>query len=157
MNTAYQKRLAARILKCSPGRVKVASSKEVEEALTRNDVRGLIVKGFITKKPKKGTSRVKANYLASQKKKGRRKGRGRKSGTKYARGPRKQEWMRNTRALRRLLRELKNNGQIKPGTGSGLYRKIKGAEFRNKKHMLAYLNENGIIVKAKKGGKGGKG
>ncbi|MCK5548821.1 MAG: 50S ribosomal protein L19e, partial [Thermoplasmata archaeon] len=70
-------------------------------------MRGLIKKNLITKKAKKGVSRVKANYIAKQKKKGRRKGRGKTSGTKYAKGSKKESWMKTTRALRKLIRELR--------------------------------------------------
>ncbi len=55
MDTSYQKRLASRVLKTSIHRIKVAQEKDIEEALTRNDVKHLIVKGLITKKQKKGS------------------------------------------------------------------------------------------------------
>ncbi len=153
MNTSYQKRLAAKILKCSPKRVKVSTDKDVGEALTRNDVRGLIKKGLIDKKDKKGVSRVKANFVASQKKKGRRKGRGKAKGTKYAKGTRKEDWMKTVRALRRLLQELRENGQIDKGVASMMYKRVKGGEYRNKHHMLTYLKDNGLLKGRKKGGK----
>ncbi|MBN2330271.1 MAG: 50S ribosomal protein L19e [Candidatus Aenigmarchaeota archaeon] len=152
MNTSYQKRLAAKILKCGPGRVRVSGDKDVGEALTRNDIRGLIKKNLITKKEKKGVSRVKANYIASQKKKGRRKGRGKASGTKFAKGPKKQSWMRTTRALRKLIKELRDGGQIDKDVSRKMYLRVKGGEFRNKKHMLSYLRDNKMIRGTKKGG-----
>jgi large subunit ribosomal protein L19e len=156
MDTSYQKRMAAKILKVSPKRVKVAQDKDIEESLTRNDIRHLIKKKLVTKKPKKGVSRVKANYLASQKKKGRRKGRGKKSGTKHSRLDRKGKWMVTVRALRSLLRELRDNGQIDKGTYSRFYRKAKGSEFRNRKHLLSYLKEKELLKGSKRGGKSGK-
>jgi large subunit ribosomal protein L19e len=152
MNTAYQKRLAAKILKCSPKRVKVSGEKDVGEALTRNDIRGLIKKNLITKKGKKGVSRVKANYIAGQKKKGRRKGRGKASGTKYSKGSKKGSWMKTTRSLRKLIRELRDNGQIEKGLSRKLYMRVKGGEFRNKKHMLTFLRDKGLIKGTKKEG-----
>ena len=152
MNTAYQKRLAAKILKCSPKRVKVSGEKDVGEALTRNDIRGLIKKNLITKKAKKGVSRVKANYIANQKKKGRRKGRGKASGTKYAKGSKKESWMKTTRALRKLIKELRDNGQIEKDMSRKMYLRVKGGEFRNKKHMLSYLKDNSLIKGTKKDG-----
>jgi len=157
MDTSYQKRLAARILKCSRKRVKVSPDKDAEEALTRNDIRGLIKKRLITKREKKGVSRVKAKSIAIQKKKGRRKGRGKKSGTKYARGAKKDSWMKTTRALRRMLRELRENGQIEKGIYGKMYRRVKGGEFRNKKHMLTYLREKGMLTGSKRGEKIDKG
>jgi len=156
MNTSYQKKLAAKILKCSPKRVKVSQSKDVEEALTRNDVRHLIVKGLIVKKQIKGTPRANANYIAAQKKKGRRGGRGRRGGVLNARTPRKQSWMKNIRALRRLLDGMRENGQIGKGVYGKMYRKAKGGEFRNKKHMLAYLKDNKLMKEREKKKKGAK-
>lgn len=158
MNTSYQKRLAAKILKCSPKRVKVSNDKDVTEALTRNDIRGLIKKNLITKKAKKGVSRVKANYIAKQKKKGRRKGRGKASGTKYAKGSKKQSWMKTTRALRKLIKDLRDNGQIEKDISRKMYLRVKGGEYRNKKHMLSYMKDNNLIKGTKKeGGKDDKG
>jgi large subunit ribosomal protein L19e len=157
MNTSYQKRLASRILKISPKRVKVAVDKDAGEALTRNDVKHLIVKGVITKKPKKGNSRVKANYIAGQKKKGRRKGRGKRSGTRHAVGTRKDDWMKTIRALRKLLKELKDNGQVSTEVYGKMYRKAKGGEFRNRKHMLSYLKDNDLLLADKRGVKIAKG
>ena len=157
MNTAYQKRLAAKVLKCSPKRVKVSLDKDVGEALTRNDIRGLIKKNLITKKPKKGSSRVKANFIANQKKKGRRKGRGKASGTKFSKGSKKEGWMKTTRALRNLLKDLRDRGQIEKDVSRKMYLRVKGGEFRNKKHMLSYLKDNEMIKGTKKGGGDGKG
>ena len=156
MDASYQKRLASKIMKCSPKKVKVSQDKDIEEALTRNDVRHLIVKKLITKKKKVGTSRVKANFIAEQKKKGRRKGRGRKSGTMFSRKSKKEKWMVTVRALRKLLAELREKGQIEKGLYGELYGKVKGGEFRNRKHMLSYLKENEMLRKTKRGTDGKK-
>lgn len=153
MDTKYQKQLASKILKCSPKRVKVSADKDIEEALTRNDVKGLIKKKLIVKKPKKGTSRVKANFIAEQKKKGRRRGKGKKSGTKYARGSKKDSWMKTTRALRKLLKELREKEQIDKSIYGLMYRRVKGGEFKNKKRLLSWLSENKHLKGIKKGDK----
>ncbi len=152
MDTSYQKRLAARILKCSPKRVKVAQDKDIEEALTRNDVRHLLVKGLITKKRKKGTTRIEANKRLTQKKKGRGGGTGKKGGTRYAKVDKKTMWIRTVRAQRTLLKELREKGQIEKGVYGTMYKRSKGGEFRNRNHMLAYLKDNGLIKGTKKEG-----
>jgi large subunit ribosomal protein L19e len=152
MDTSYQKRLAAKIMKCSPKRVRVAQEKDIEEALTRNDVRHLIVKGLITKKQKKGTTRVEARKRMIKRKKGRGTGTGTKSGTRYAKVDRKAGWMRTVRAQRALLKELRDRGQIDRGVYGDLYKRSKGGEFRNRNHLLAYLRDNGLIRGTKKGG-----
>jgi large subunit ribosomal protein L19e len=152
MGTSYQKRLSAKILKCSVKRVKVAQEKDIEEALTRSDVKHLIVKGLIQKKPKKGTTRAEANRRLSQKKKGRSGGSGKKKGTKYSLSPKKDSWMKTVRAQRRLLRELKEKGRIGGETYKMMYKRSKGGEFRNKKHMLSYMKDNDLLKGTKKGG-----
>jgi len=58
MKLDVQKRIAASVLKCSPKRVIFDSTKlkEIKEAITRSDIRGLVIDGFISKKRKKGIS-----------------------------------------------------------------------------------------------------
>lgn len=155
MDTSYQKRLAAKIMKCSPSRVRMSQEKDIEEALTRSDVKHLIVKGLITKKQKKGTTRAEANRRLSQKKKGRGSGRGRKKGTKHSLLPKKESWIKTVRAQRSLLKELKEKGLIENDVYRTMYRRSKGGEYRNRKHMLSYLKDNGLM-KSKKGETGGK-
>ena len=61
MNLSYQKRVASGLLKCGVHRVWVDDRPEVQEriseAVTRDDVRLLIVQRFIRKHQKKGISR----------------------------------------------------------------------------------------------------
>ena len=71
MNLKSQKKIASRILKCGLNRVRIEASKEVEEALTREDIRGLIRKGLIKKMQKRGASRAGAKRRLVQKKRGR--------------------------------------------------------------------------------------
>lgn len=150
MDTSYQKRMAAKVLKCGPGRVKVSpQDKEIEEALTRKDVRHLIVKGLIRKVQKKGTTRTSANRRLTQKKKGRSGGRGAKRGKKFALLSRKDMWMRNVRGQRNMLRELKEKGLIENVVFRKFYMRSKGGEFRSKKHMLSFLKD-GDFIKSKK-------
>ena len=54
MNVRSQKQIAAKIMKIGVSRVRVKGEKEVEEAITRNDIRTLITRGVIYKTKKKG-------------------------------------------------------------------------------------------------------
>ena len=67
MNLAYQKRVASKLLKCGLHRVWVDDRPEVQEriseAVTRDDVRLLIVQRFIRKHQKKGISRGRAKEM----------------------------------------------------------------------------------------------
>jgi large subunit ribosomal protein L19e len=145
MNTKSQKEMAARILKCGVSRVRVKQSKEVEEALTRNDMRELIQKKMVTKVQKKGTTRARARKTLEQKNRGRRAGRGSRKGTLKARNPAKREWMTSVRALRKLLRELYDSKQVDQATYRKMYPRIKGGFFRNKKHLVNFLNEHELL------------
>ena len=149
MNLRSQKRLAAKILKCGIDRVKIKQDKEVEEALTREDIKRLINKGLITKIQKKGTSRLGAKKTREQKKKKRRKGPGSRKGSVGARKKKKELWMKRIRALRRLLKELRDKDKIEKKTYTKLYLMAKGNMFRSKKHLLNYLKENSLL-KSKK-------
>ena len=75
MNLSYQKRVASGILKCGVHRVWVDDRPEVQEriaeAVTRDDVRLLVVQRFIRKHQKKGISRGRAKAMANQRSKGR--------------------------------------------------------------------------------------
>jgi large subunit ribosomal protein L19e len=150
VNLRSQKKLAAKILKCGIDRVKIKQDKEVEEALTRDDIRHLIVKGLITKAQKKGTSRLEAKKTAKQKKGKRRKGIGSRKGSKGARKKGKELWMKKIRALRNMLKELKDEGKIEKKTYTKLYLMAKGNMFRSKKHLLYYLKENALLKSEKK-------
>jgi len=105
MNLSTQKRIASEILKCGITRVRVKESKEVGEALTREDIRSLIQKGEIWKIQKKGTSRGKARKLLKQKRRGRRRGAGSKKGRVRTK---KKDWIKGIRAQRRLLAEFRD-------------------------------------------------
>jgi large subunit ribosomal protein L19e len=150
MNPESQKRIAASIMKCGVSRVKMKTGEEVEEALTREDIRGLIQKGLIWKVQKKGTSKFASKKKLEQKKKGRMRGPGKRKGTKGARKNDKTKWIEKVRPLRRLLSELRESGQIRKEDYGILYRRIKGGFFRNKKHLLYYLKEHDMLGKGER-------
>ncbi len=150
MNLKSQKRIAAEILKCGLGRVRLESTKEVEEALTREDIRNLIRRGVIKKMQKKGSSRAAAKKRLVQKKKGRMKGVGRRRGSKGARTSSKRSWIKKVRAIRRFLRKLRDSGQITKSVYRRQLLMVKGGTFRNKKHLLYYLKEHELLKKPEK-------
>ena len=146
MNLSTQKRLAASILKCGVSRVRIKQDKAVEEALTREDIRGLIERDLIWKIQKKGTARGKARKILSQKRKGRKRGPGSKKGIQV---DRKREWMSHIRAQRRILKSLRDSGNISKKDYRTVYLRAKGGMFRSKKHMLSYLKERDILKEEK--------
>ena len=145
MNVRSKRRLAADIMKSGASRIKIDSEKEVQDAITRNDVKVLIKKGMIRKIQKKGVTRKYANKNLVQKRKGRKKGSGRKMGAAYSRKDRKTLWVEKVRALRNLVMGLRDSDKIDRKNYRKIYLMIKGGSFRNKKHLLYYLKEKELL------------
>jgi len=147
MKMDVQKRIAAQVLKCSPKRVVFDSTKlkEIKEAITKSDIRGLIIDGFIAKKRMKGISKFRARRNRTQKIKGRRKGHGSRKGKRTARTPKKESWMNRVRKLRIMLKGLKQAKSIENNVYWDLYRKAKGGFFRSKRHLQLYLQDKKLV------------
>jgi large subunit ribosomal protein L19e len=139
--------MAARIMKVGLSRVKVTQEKELEEAITRNDIKRLIAKGVITKIEKKGQRKVESKFRRSQKKKGRRAKEGSRKGKTYSKKSSKTHWIDRIRPLRKMLRELRDSGTLARSDYRKLYSMVKGGSFRSKKHLLYYLKEKELIKK----------
>lgn len=137
-----QKKLAAKVLGCGVHKVWLdpEASAEIAVAITREDIRGLIAGGSIKAELVKGVSRGRARQRDVKRKYGHRKGHGSRKGRKGARNPRKEQWMKKIRALRRRLKELRADGTLDKSTYCKVYRKAKGGEYRNLAHMEAHLN-----------------
>ena len=143
MKLDYQRRIAAEILKVGKDRVWFDPEhlNEISNALTRESIRILIHKGYIQKLQKKGVSRVRANYIMEQKKKGRRRGHGKRKGKKTARQPKKEAWMIKIRAVRRLLREFKKKGVISKSEYRMLYGQASAGRIRSKAYLKMLINK----------------
>ena len=143
MKLSTQRRIASELLKCGEGRVWFDPEHldEIARAITREDIRRLIKKGIIKKKPVRGTSRARARILAEKKKKGRRRGQGSRKGKKTARMPKKLAWILKIRALRRVLRELREKGEVSRRLYRRLYALAKGGAFRSKAHLLSFVQQ----------------
>ena len=142
-----KKKVAADILKSGVSRIRILDSKQVEEAITRQDIKNLIRKGLIVKIQKKGTSKAYSKKLFRQKKKGRRSGAGSRRGSYRARNPKKYLWIKTVRPLRTLLKELVLEGQIEKKDWKLLYSMVKGGAFRSKGHLLTYLKDHEMLKK----------
>jgi large subunit ribosomal protein L19e len=147
MNLTTQKRLAASILKVGLNRVWIDPDQieEVSRAITREGVKQLINDGAINAKPKKGISSYRSKKIAEQKKKGKRKGRGSIKGAKNARSPKKQVWMTTIRALRKDLKDMREDNEIDATTYRKLYKMAKGGAFRSKSYMKTYARDHDLI------------
>ena len=147
-NLTKQKRLAAQLLKVGEGRVWIdpEATEKVAEAITRDDIRGLIEEGVIKEQQKRGISRGRARVRARQKALGRRRGQGSRKGAKGARRGKKHLWIKKIRALRTRLKELRERGTIDNTTYRKVYIKAKGGNFRNVAHLNDYLTAMGLLI-----------
>ena len=147
MNLELQRRLASQILKCSPKRVVFDSERleEIDESITKADIRSLIIDKAISKKPKEGSSRARARKIHRQKRKGKRSGHGSRKGTAKAREDKKEKWMNHIRKQRAFLKNLRDDGKVDTSVYRNLYLKAKGGFFRSIRHIKIYLEEHDLM------------
>lgn len=147
MKLDTQKKLAASLFKCSTKRIRfdVSALESISEAITKDDIRALINDGIITKIPLVGISRVRANKRLVQRRKGRQRGPGSVKGKHSARLPRKEDWMNKIRSQRKLLRSMRDSGDISQKTFRNLYAKATGGFFRSRRHIQLYCQENSLM------------
>jgi large subunit ribosomal protein L19e len=133
--------LAAEILKVGQSRVRIDPSRtdDVEAEITREGVRRLIHEKVIISIPKKGVSRSRTRLHNKQKKIGRRRGSGSRSGKKTARTPKKKKWKNKIRALRNHLRESRDRNIITKKVYRRLYLQAKGGIFNNVSDLNKYI------------------
>ena len=142
-----QKRMAAAIMGCGVHRVWLdpEAADDIAVAITRADLRELIKKGSIAAAKPKGVSRGRARVRDVKRKYGHRKVQGSRKGTKGARNPRKDQWIKRIRALRARLKELRADGSLEKSTYCKIYRKAKGGEYRSVAHMESHLESQKLL------------
>lgn len=148
MNLKTQKRIAAKVLKCSPKRVVFDQEglADIKEGITRADIRNLANSKLIVKAQKKSISRSRARKKLEQKRKGRQSNSGSRKGKHGARIRPKTEWMKKVRLQRSFIKQLKDTSKIAPKTYTSLYTKVKSGYFRNKRHIKLFLEEHKLFI-----------
>lgn len=138
---ASQKRIVASILKCGVNRVWFDPERlsDIENAISREDLRGLVTDGAIKARQKKGVSRGRAREKMSKRSYGHCKGPGRRKGAAGARNGSKRAWIQKIRAIRKALIALRDAKTIDRHMYRILYRKAAGGQFRSVAHMKAQL------------------
>ncbi|MDR0523278.1 MAG: 50S ribosomal protein L19e [Candidatus Methanoplasma sp.] len=142
-----QRRMAAEILKCGANRVWINPDKteEVEECITRADIRMAIGSGLIKAKPKNGTSRGRIRHVAGQKAAGKRKGPGSRKGSANARVSEKSRWMATIRPIREELKSLRADGKITPSVYRLYYRRAKGGVYKSRRNLKQHMAAAGHL------------
>lgn len=149
MELNSQRMIAAKLLKCGESRVWMDPSRaaDIADAITAGDVRKLISDGVINARPKKGLSSFRKKKKAAQKKKGRMRGKGSFKGKQGTRLQKKQAWMKTVRAIRSLLRELREKKEIDNKTYRDIYMKAKSGYFRSRAHVMIHIERGGLLKK----------
>ncbi len=144
-----KKILAGKLLGLSPGKVRFAADalEDIQKAITRADLRGLIAMGKITAAGKNYHSRARARVIRIQKRKGRQRGKGSHKGSKHSLVGRKEQWVTRIRVQREFLQELRQKGLLEKKNYRQLYLMSKGGYFRNKRHIKLYLTEHHLLRK----------
>ena len=152
MKIGNRKRIIASMLKIGETRVWIDPERlsDVKEAITKADLRNLVRDGAIKIKPKTGVSKGRFREHLTQKRKGRRQGKGSRQGKKTSRLSRKTSWVNMVRTQRDLASILKNKKLIQNDVYKDLRRKIKGGFFRSRRHIKLYLEDKGILAHGKK-------
>ncbi len=142
VNLRAKKRLVSRITGAGVHRIHFDSEHlgDIEDAITRQNIRSLITANTIKIKPIVGTSRGRAQHKKLQKAK-----RGTKAGSKHgrsgARVGKKQVYVRKVRALRYLLGVAKDRKDITNPQFWELYKKVGGNTVRNKAHLRLLIDD----------------
>jgi large subunit ribosomal protein L19e len=113
---------------------------DIADAITRDNIRSLITANTIKIKPIVGTSRGRAQFKKTQKRK-RGITQGSKAGTKKARLPRKEIHMTKVRALRYRLKVAKDRKEITNPEFWSFYKMIQGNTIRNSAHLRSLIEE----------------
>jgi len=113
---------------------------DITDAITRDNIRSLFSANTIKVKPIKGTSKGRANFKKAQKRKRGTK-QGSKKGKKGARVGKKEVYVKKTRALRHILKVVKDRKEITNKEFWELYKKVQGNTIRNVAHLHSLIDE----------------
>lgn len=129
MNLRKKKEMAARLLKIGKERIMFIPSRteDIKEAITKQDIRDLVLDKAIIIKEVKGRKSTK-------RKRNRSTGNIRKKVNK-----RKQNYVKLTRKLRGYIKELNNQGKLSKEEVKEIRKKIRNSEFRSKANLKEYI------------------
>ncbi len=127
-----KRNLAAKTMKVGKDRITFVRARleEIKEAITKQDIRDLVVSGAIIIKPIKGR---KTNTKRKNK-----RGTGK---IKKKVNKRKQEYVIITRKLRSYVQEMKKQGKLNDEEGKEIRKRIRNRAFKSKANLKLYIEE----------------
>ncbi|MDG6908120.1 MAG: 50S ribosomal protein L19e [Nitrososphaerota archaeon] len=136
VDLSNKKRMVSEILGVGKSRVRLdpEASEHLQDAITRESIRGWLSAGFIWVEPKKGNSRGRVRFRQIKKKR-RGLGQGSKKGAKGSRVGKKSLWVAQVRMLRHILKVKRDRGDISKQDFKKLYLQVKGAQIRTRKRL----------------------
>jgi len=139
-----QRRLAADVLDVGENRIWFDPDEQgdIADAITREDIRDLVDRGVVRAKEARGNSRGRARERNEKRSYGHREGAGSRKGKAGGREDEKETWTGNIRAQRRVLRELRDSGEITRSEYRDLYAEAGGGEFRSVRYLLNHVEDN---------------
>ncbi|HZW56363.1 MAG TPA: 50S ribosomal protein L19e [Nitrososphaerales archaeon] len=131
-----KRRMAAELLGVGKSRIRLdpEATEQLQDAITRESVRGWLSAGLIWMVPKKGISRGRIR-VRTIKRKQRGEGQGSKKGAKGSRVGKKTVWVRRVRMLRHILKVKRDRGELTNQDFKSLYLQVKGAQIRTRKRL----------------------
>ena len=136
VDLSNKKRIAAEMLGVGKSRIRLdpEATEQLQDAITRESLRGWLSAGLVWVEPTKSNSRGRLrNRKIKNKLRG--KGQGSKKGAKGSRVGKKSIWVARVRMLRRILKVKRDRGDITNQNFKALYLQIKGAQIRTRKRL----------------------
>lgn len=132
MNMGNKKVLAAKTMKVGKERISFVSERlaEIKEAITKEDMRGLVKSGAVIVNPIQGR---KTNVSRKN-----RRGAGK---IKLKVNKRKQEYVIITRKLRAYAAELKKQGKLTAEEVTEIRKRIRNRAYKSKANLKLYIGE----------------
>ncbi|MGI0091864.1 MAG: 50S ribosomal protein L19e [Nitrososphaerales archaeon] len=142
VDLSSKKRIVSELLGVGKSRVRLdpEGAEQLQDAITRESIRGWLSAGFIWVEPKKGNSRGRVR-LRRAKRKRRGLGQGSKKGAQGSRVGKKSVWVARVRMLRRILKVKRDRGDITNKDFKMLYLQVKGAQIRTRKRLDEELSK----------------
>jgi len=146
MAEVTQRRLAAEILGIGRNRVWMDPQRleDIQLAITKQEIRGLISEGAIRRLPEMGVSRGRARRLHAKRARGERRGAGRRKGGPKARASEQHSWTALIRALRAELATLRKKRVLTPNAYRSLYGLCKGHVFDSVGELRRHIESQGL-------------